>query len=149
MRRTKRRFAALAVPLLCGAAWLGCAGRGAGSFAVNAAQGESVTQGTWGGDHVRMEVTEQGATIEYECGRGSIDHRLVTGAGGRFRAKGFHVRERVGPEGEGEEKGAPALYSGRTDGKTMTLTVRLAGTNEEIGSFNLVHGKKVRLMKCM
>lgn len=148
MRQTKRRFAALAVTLLCGAAWLGCAGQGTGTLAVNAAQGESVTQGAWGGEHVRMEVTEKGATIEYECGRGSIDHKLVTEAGGRFRAKGFHVRERFGPEGGGEDKGVPALYSGRTDGKTMTLTVRLAETNEEVGSFTLTHGKKVRLTKC-
>ena len=149
MRRTKRRFAALATPLLCGAVWLGCAGQEARSLAVNAAQGESVTPGTWGGDHIRMEVTEQGATIEYDCAHGSIDHQLTTEAGGRFRAKGTYTRERGGPEREDEEKGAPALYSGRTDGKTMRLTVRLAGTNEELGTFTLVHGKKVRLTKCM
>ncbi len=157
MRRTKRRLAAFALPVLCGAVWLGCAGQEPKSLAVNAAQGESVTPGTWGGERVRMEVTEKGATIELDCAHGTIDHPLTTEAGGRFTAKGTYARERLGPEseeerereGEREGKGAPALYTGRTDGKTMTLTVRLARTNEEMGSFTLTHGRKVRLTKCM
>lgn len=156
MRRTKMRFAAVALPLLCGAVWLGCAGRGAGGLAVSAAQeGESVTPGAWGGERVRLEVTEKGAAFETDCAHGTIDHPVTTEAGGRFKAKGHYVREHGGPEreeereGEREGMGAPALYTGRTDGKTMTLTVRLAQTNEEVGSFTLTLGKKVRLTKCM
>jgi hypothetical protein len=148
--RAKRRVAAVTVPLLCGAVWLACAW--AGVSEADAAQGESVTTGSWGGEQIRMEVTDAGATIEYACARGTIDHQLVTGAGGRFTAKGTYVRERGGPEGEGErerEEGARALYTGRTDGKTMTFTVRLTGTNEEFGPFKLAHGKKTRVTKCM
>ena len=99
-----------------------------------------------------MEVTDKGAAIEYDCARGSIDHQLVTEAGGRFKAKGTHASRRGGPgredEHEEREKGAPALYSGRTDGKTMTLTVRLAGSDEEVGTFTLTHGGQARLTKC-
>ncbi|MBV9923609.1 MAG: hypothetical protein JOZ96_01110 [Acidobacteria bacterium] len=158
MRRTERRFAALALPLLCGAVWLGGAGRLEGSSAVSAAQqGESVTPGSWGGERIRMEVGEKGAAIETDCAHGTIDHQITTEAGGRFTAKGRYVRERGGPEreeerereGEQEGRGAPAVYTGRTDGKTMTLTVRLARTNEEVGSFTLTFGKRVRLTKCM
>jgi hypothetical protein len=158
MRRDgRRRLAALAVSLLCGAAWLGCASQEGTPTVVSAAQGETVTTGTWGGDGIVMEVTEKGATIEYVCAHGSIDHQLVTEAGGRFRAKGAYVREGFGPERDEEEReregaregrGAPVLYSGRTDGKTMTLTVRFAASNDEVGSFTLTHGKKVRLVKC-
>lgn len=150
MRQTKRRLAARALPLLLVTLWLGCAGQEARSFAVNANQGESVTPGTWGGDRVRMELTDGGGTIEFDCAHGKIDHKLVTESGGRFQAKGTYARERSGPEHEeGEEKGLPALYTGRTDGKTMTLRIRLTGSNEELGPFTLTHGRKVRLTKCM
>jgi hypothetical protein len=149
MRRTKRRFA-LALALLCGAVWLVCAGQEARTSAVNFAQGENVTPGPWGGDRIRMEVTDKGAAIEFDCAHATIDHTLAVEADGRFRAKGTYTREHAGPEREEERegRGAPAVYSGRTDGKTMTLTVRLAATNEELGSFTLTHGKRVRLTKC-
>jgi hypothetical protein len=145
MRRTKRSFAALAIPLLLVAAW---AGRVGGPLAMSAEQGESVTPGTWGGEGVRMEVTEDGAGLDFVCAHSRIEHKLTTAGGGRFSAKGTYVSERGGPEREEEEKGVPALYSGRTDGKTMTLTVKLTGTNEELGPFTLAHGRKVRLTKC-
>ncbi len=151
MRRSKKRFAAVVVPLLCGAMWLGCAGQEGRSAVSAAQQGESLTPGSWGGEHVRMEVTETGATIESDCAHGTIDHAITTEAGGRFKAKGSYVRERGGPEREEERegRGTPVVYTGRTDGKTMTLSVRLSATNEEVGSFTLTLGRKVRLTKCM
>jgi hypothetical protein len=157
MRRSKRRFAALVLPALLASAWTGGAGQEAGVMTVNAVQGENVTTGTWGGDRIRLEVTEDGAKVEYDCGHGTIDHRLTTEGDGRFRAKGTHVSERGGPEGEEEreeeerrrKKGVPATYSGRTDGKTMTLTVKLAESNETLGPFTLTYGRKVRLTKCL
>ena len=155
MRRMKRRFVAVVLSLVLSAAWQGWAGREGGPLAMSAEQGESVTTGTWGGEGVRMEVTEDGATLDFVCAHSRIGHQLVTERGGRFSAKGTYVSERGGPEREGEneregeEKGVPALYSGRTDGKTMTLTVKLAGTNEELGPFTLAHGRRVRLTKCM
>jgi hypothetical protein len=97
-----------------------------------------------------MEITDKGAAIEFDCAHATIDHTLTVEANGRFRAKGTYVRERGGPEREeeGERRGAPAVYTGRTDGKTMTLTIRLAATDEELGTFTLTHGKQVRLVKC-
>ena len=29
-------------------------------------------KGTWGGDHISMEVTDSGAEIEYDCAHGSV-----------------------------------------------------------------------------
>ncbi len=151
MHHKNRRFAALALALLCAAA----AGLEATSSAVNAGQGENVTPGMWGGEGIMMLVTENGASIEYACASGRIEHALTTEEGGRFMAKGIYKQDRGGPEREDKEeekkaeRGVPALYSGRTDGKTMTLTVRLAETNERIGTFTLAHGKKVRLTRCM
>lgn len=150
MRQTKRGLAALALPLLLAAACVGWTGQEDKPVVVDAGQGESVTTGTWGGDGVRMQVAEDGAAVEFDCAHGKIEHKLMTEQGGRFSAKGTYAKESFGAEYEkGEEKGAPATYTGRTDGKTMTLTVRLTRTNEQIGPFTLAHGRSVRLTKCM
>ena len=149
MRQTKLGSAVLALPLLLAALWPGETAQGAKMFTTRAGESESVTPGMWGGDHIRMQVTEDGARIEYDCAHSSIDHKLTTDDAGRFRAKGTYVRERGGPEREDGEKGVPAQYSGRTDGKTMTLTITLSGTGEKLGPFTLTYGKKVRVVKCM
>ena len=105
--------------------------------------------GLWGGDHISMEVTEGGATIVYDCARGSITEKIVPDRSGRFAAKGFHLRGHPGPTRLGEDtKGEEANYDGSLDGETMTLTVTLRVTNETIGSFTLTHGKIGRIRRC-
>jgi len=107
-----------------------------------------VKTGVWGGEHVRLEVTDAGAAIEYDCGHGTIDERLVTDAGGRFSARGHHVRERGGPVRADEPPPPSARYAGRVTGKTMTLTVAIEGQKEPIGPFTLTYGADTALMKC-
>ena len=107
-----------------------------------------VKTGTWGGEHARLEVTEAGAVIEYDCGRGTIDQRLVTDAGGRFTARGHHVRGRGGPVRADEPPPPGARYTGQVTGKTMRLTVAIEGEEEPIGPFTLTYGAEADLMKC-
>jgi hypothetical protein len=107
-----------------------------------------VKTGVWGGEHVRLEVTDAGAAIEYDCGRGTIDERLMTDAGGRFLARGHHVRERGGPVRADEPPPPSARYTGRVTGKTMTLTVAIEGEKTPIGPFTLTYGVDTALMKC-
>jgi hypothetical protein len=107
-------------------------------------------KGTWGGNHISMDVTEEGAQIEYDCAHGTISEPLRIDSQGKFSAKGIHVRERGGPVREGsEEKGEPVIYSGTTDGKTATLTVTNSATDEVIGTFTLTLGKISRITKCL
>lgn len=109
-----------------------------------------MTKGTWGGNHISMEVTEEGAQIEYDCAHGTISEPLRLASDGKFSAKGTHVRERGGPQRVGsEEKAEPVIYSGTTDGKTATLTVTNSATNEVIGTFTLTLGKASRITKCL
>jgi hypothetical protein len=111
---------------------------------------DGMPMGTWGGQHIGMEVTDNGARIEYDCAHGTINHQIVSDSNGEFAAKGFHVQERGGPVREGEESdGQPARYTGRTNGKTMTLTVTVVDTNETIGTFTLRYGKQPRITKCL
>src|SRR5262245_10002217 len=108
-----------------------------------------ITSGVWGGEHIRLEATSQNATIEYDCAHGTIDGPLLVDSHGKFKVKGTHVREHGGPIRSGESGDAhPALYSGSTNGKQMTLTVALSDTKESLGTFTLIRGQEGRLWKC-
>ena len=106
-------------------------------------------RGQWGGQHIAMEVTDAGATIEYDCAHGRITEKIVPDADGKFEAKGLHARERGGPTRQGENNEQPAVYRGSIKGETMTLTVELTQNNENIGEFTLTQGKPGRIRKCL
>ena len=109
-----------------------------------------LAQGTWGATHIRVNVGESSATIEFDCAHGQIDGPLVTDRHGRFDLKGTHSPEHGGPVRDNEQSaGRPARYTGWTDGKKMTLTVTLAGQKETLGTFNLTLGGKGRIFKCL
>jgi hypothetical protein len=106
-------------------------------------------RGTWGGEHIAMEVTDAGATIEYDCAHGRIAQKIPPDPEGKFKAKGTHTRERGGPTRQGEDEGQPAVYRGSIKDQTMTLRVELTQNNESVGTFTLTHGKTGRIRKCL
>lgn len=110
---------------------------------------EQLAAGDWGGKHVRLEVSGGGALLEFDCARGRIEGRVTLDAEGRFRANGEFAREGFGPRDEDQvAKGMPALYTGEVKGESMTLTVTLSGTGEEVGTYTLTRGSRARLWKC-
>jgi hypothetical protein len=115
----------------------------------NKTQSGSELKGMWGGDHISLDVSENGATIDYDCAHGSMTEKLTADANGNFTARGFHVREHPGPTREGEDaNGQPVIYRGSIKDSNMTLTVSPEGGGESIGTFNLTHGKYARIRKC-
>lgn len=106
--------------------------------------------GTWGGPHVQMEVERDGARLEFDCAHGATDGPLALDNNGRFDLAGYFVRERGAPASAGwQEKRLPARYTGRVEGKTMTLDVTLTEAGDHIGTFTLTHEQAARLTKCM
>jgi hypothetical protein len=104
--------------------------------------------GTWGGKGIVVQVTDAGATVEYDCAHGTIE-RLELKGDGDFEARGTHTFESLGPTRAGAEPAArPARYTGRVGGDEMTLTVTLTDTSEEVGTFSLGRGRRTRLVKC-
>jgi hypothetical protein len=109
-----------------------------------------MNKGTWGGNQISMEVTEEGARIEFDCAHGIVTEPIRVDRHGKFRALGTHFRESGGPQRvDSEEKGVAVVYSGTTDGKTATFTITNSATDEVIGSFSLTRGKRIRLHKCL
>lgn len=105
--------------------------------------------GSWGGPHIRIDVEPRSATIDYDCANGTIDGPLTIDSKGRFTWRGTHNREHGGPIRIDEQSnGRPAIYSGWIKGDTMTLTVKLAGSDEVIDTFTLQRGSPGRVFKC-
>jgi hypothetical protein len=110
---------------------------------------EGAQTGTWGGEHISLEVTEQGGTVEYDCAHGTIEGRIVPDAEGNFKLGGTHVREHGGPVRKGEtEDSHPAIYKGQVKGDTMTLSVNESDTGESVGTFTLKLGREPHVTKC-
>jgi len=105
--------------------------------------------GTWGGDHIRLEVSGTGATLEYDCAVGTIEGSILP-HDGRFSASGTHTFEHGGPINQDELPDThPASYEGQTDGRRMTLTVTLDDTGQVIGTYTLALGGVPRVFKCL
>ncbi|HEX8475550.1 MAG TPA: hypothetical protein VF666_16095 [Pyrinomonadaceae bacterium] len=115
----------------------------------SSATSQRVARGVWGGAHIRMEVKDDGADIEYDCAHGTIDAPLDADASGRFDAVGTHVREGPGPIRVGKSPASrPVRYTGSISDKEMKLTVTLTDTSKEIGTFTLRHGSEGQIRKC-
>jgi hypothetical protein len=115
-------------------------------FAVMMAAAQPVT---WGGDHVRLEVTASGAELEFDCATGTISEPLPH-AEGDFSLNGTFTPERGGPTRDGETSRINATYSGTIKNDTMSLRVLLTGQDHdrEVGTYSLTKGRSVNLMKC-
>jgi hypothetical protein len=108
---------------------------------------QRIPTGLWGGEHIRVDVGTKSATIEYDCAHGVIEGPLTVDTRGRFNLRGTHTPERGGPIRAGEqERSQPATYTGSISGDTMTLTLKLAGSEDE--TFTLQKGKEAELFKC-
>jgi hypothetical protein len=107
-----------------------------------------VATGTWGGDHMRLEVLESGARIEYDCARGEITGSLDL-TRGRFDNAGTFLRTGSGPIVAGRNaEPRPARYQGSVTAKRMTVVVTLTDRSQQIGTFTLTQGHEGRLWKC-
>jgi hypothetical protein len=116
---------------------------------ANATMSKTLAAGVWGGDHLRMDVNESGAALDYDCAAGMIERPIVLDDGGRFDIKGTFIPQHGGPVRRDEEiKARPARYVGRIRGDVLTLTVSLADPEEAVGEFTLTHGDEGRVMKC-
>jgi hypothetical protein len=105
--------------------------------------------GTWGATHIRIDVGQRSARIDYDCANGTIDGPLTFDSKGRFTWRGTHHREGPGPIREGQEShGSPATYTGSIKGDTMTLTITLSDTNEVVETYTLKRGSNGRVFKC-
>jgi len=108
---------------------------------------DALLPGVWGGDHVRLEVTDGGATIEYDCAHATIEGKILVDDAGRFSVAGTYYREHGGPVREGEaSNGRRVRLDGRVGGSLMTLKVTRAG--KTLDTHTLTRDREAQLFKC-
>jgi hypothetical protein len=108
---------------------------------------DALLPGVWGGDHIRIEVTDGGAAIEFDCAHGSVDGKILVDGSGRFSVAGTYYHEHGGPVREGEgSNGQPVRLAGRVGGSLMSLTVTRG--REKIGTYSLTRDSEGRVFKC-
>ena len=108
---------------------------------------QRIPTGNWGGQHIKIKVTAQSATIEYDCASGMIKGPLVVDSNGNFNLHGTHRMERGGPVRADETPNdVPATYTGSIRGNTMTFSLKVGDAEAE--TFTLEKGKEGELFKC-
>ncbi|MDQ4087109.1 MAG: hypothetical protein M3177_03710 [Pseudomonadota bacterium] len=119
-------------------------GRPAGDLA------QTVVTGSWGGPRVGLVLDASGGRLEYDCATGGIEQPLRLDGQGRFSATGHHIAGAGGPERVGYvPPRSPASYSGRVEGDTMTLLVRIPSLGVEIGPLALRRNAQPMLVRCL
>jgi hypothetical protein len=119
--------------------------------ATNLPQGQdaSASPDVWGGRDISMEVTPQGATLEFDCAHGNVLEPIKANAKGEFAARGTYTPEHGGPiRKDNLPRDLPAIYKGTIEGDTMRLEVLLTEKDQAPEPFILTRGKAGRLMKC-
>jgi hypothetical protein len=105
--------------------------------------------GNWGGPHLAMSVSGEGASLEFDCAHGQFDEPLRLDARNGFAVRGTHVQEQAGPVFSDQAPNShAALYTGTITGTQMTIAVRLLDTNRQLGTFVVSKGQAVKLVKC-
>jgi len=139
-RRTAQRKGEMRQPSSKGA--VGTTGKGA-------VETKRVKPGTWGGEHISLQVSEHDATVEFDCAHATIARSMVLDARGRFSVAGTYFEEHGGPVRQGAQDGGYAVrFAGQVEGARMKLNITRAGSGRRIGSFTLVHNREPSLVKC-
>ncbi len=114
----------------------------------SAASTQELARGVWGGQHVRAEINDRGAEIEFDCAQGSIPQKILIDGSGRFDVEGSFIAQHGGPVRDDENNSRPVRYRGSVSDKEMELTIFDPKTKEIIGTFTLRLGNEGRVMKC-
>ena len=107
-----------------------------------------LSSGIWGGTHVNLEVSDGESSLEFDCARGSIAEPIILDSDGHFEVHGSYTREGPGPVRQEGGNNQRATYSGIVKDATMTLSIQLDGSSDELLKVTLTQGQQGRLRKC-
>jgi hypothetical protein len=110
---------------------------------------EPLAKGKWGGEHLVVEVSPSGASFQFDCAHGSVSGAIALDGNGKFDVGGDYVAEHGGPIRVGESEARQSVrYTGRVQGRTMSLTVELGGDRGSLGPFALGLGNDGQIVRC-
>jgi hypothetical protein len=106
---------------------------------------DTVPIGTWGGDDGGLVVRADSAHAHIGCTLGDIAGPIPLDDEGRFDIAGEWNVDAF-PVDRGIRH--PARLSGQTDGRTLSLAVRLSDTGQTLGPVLLTFGREPRMQNC-
>jgi hypothetical protein len=101
---------------------------------------------TWGGDHVRLDVTKTGADLDFDCAHGTITGAIPET--GTFKLKGTFTPERSGPARDDAPRDVPATYAGTITQDSMALRIEVDGNTKDALTYMLSRGSMGKVRKC-
>jgi len=104
--------------------------------------------GEYGGDHVSFQVSASAARLEFDCAHGEIASVIPLDSEGRFSVDGTFTQERGGPATTLPEDVRPARYTGSSEGRIVTFTIRLSD-GQTVGAFTVERGSPPRIVRCL
>lgn len=115
---------------------------GGGNIAPASRTSHAALTGQWNGSHAALTLTADGGSIEFNCGRVTLDGALVPGADGTFAVAGQRLVQTGRPRPGSDEPlppiTEPVAVSGRVQDGRMQLRVDQAG--QSVAVFNLQRG---------
>jgi len=109
--------------------------------------GKKVANGMWGGIHLRMEVLDSGAELEFDCGSATVTEPIEVGSDGRFHVSGTFKQGEFGPTREDGPGAREATFTGSLEGNTLNIEMVLSG-EDRVQKFTVTHGRPAKLVKC-
>ena len=107
------------------------------------------TSDVWGGQDVRLQITAQGATVEFDCADGKILEPISADAKGEFTAHGTYTPSPRGPMRKNPPpRDISAVYKGTISGDTMHLQLSVENKEIQLPLFTLMKGKDGHLVRC-
>ena len=106
---------------------------------------DTLPVGTWGGDDAGLIMRADGAHAHIGCTLGDVAGPIPLDPEGRFDAAGQWNVDAF-PVDRGILH--PARLSGRTDGRTLMLSVLLTDTGQVLGPVRLTFGREPRMQNC-
>ncbi len=114
----------------------------------SASSPNQLSSGIWGGNSASLEISDGKWSLEFDCANGTISEPIVLDNEGHFEVPGLYVREGPGPVRQGGNRQSQAIYSGVVKDDTMTLSIRMDGSSDELLNVTLARSKQGRLRKC-
>ena len=105
--------------------------------------------GDYGGDHVLLQVSASAARLEFDCAHGEIPSVIRLDSEGRFSVDGTFTQERGGPATSLPEDARPTRYTGSSEDRVVTFTVRLLREGQTVGAFTAERGSPPRIIRCL
>ena len=110
---------------------------------------KNAVKGIWGGKHIRLEITDSGANLEFDCAHAVVIRPIIPDKNGYFSIFADYTPESFGPVlRDSPVQSYRVKISAQIRNRKMTLTIKRQSTNKLLGTFMLAQNQEPFLVKC-